>query len=123
MGHASWSKGKELSEETKAKMSESLVKDYASGKRTPPQTGKKNEKSINWVGDKVGYRGIHHWISKELGKPRICNQCDDSELNHRQYHWANISGNYLRELTDWVRLCASCHKKYDLGKIELCHTI
>lgn len=34
-------------------------------------------------------------------------------------HWANISGKYLRDITDWVRLCVSCHKYFDKQK-KLC---
>ena len=33
--------------------------------------------------------------------------------------WANRSGRYLRELTDWVRLCAKCHKAYDREELVL----
>lgn len=42
---------------------------------------------------------------------------EKTNLKHRQYHWANISRSYKRDLSDWVRLCASCHKKSDLAKI------
>lgn len=28
-------------------------------------------------------------------------------------HWASKTYKYKRELTDWVSLCATCHKKYD----------
>lgn len=63
--------------------------------------------------DNVGYRAIHSWIAKEKGKPHYCKHCKRSDLFHRQYHWANKSGLYKRDLSDWLRLCASCHKKYD----------
>lgn len=26
---------------------------------------------------------------------------------------ANKSGEYLRDLSDWLSLCVSCHRKYD----------
>jgi len=26
-------------------------------------------------------------------------------------HWHNISGEYKRDVSDWIRLCAKCHKK------------
>jgi hypothetical protein len=29
------------------------------------------------------------------------------------YHWANISKKYKRDRVDWLRLCGSCHMRYD----------
>lgn len=64
-----------------------------------------------WKED-VGYHALHQWVSYNYGKPRFCEQCKTSE--RRMYHWANISGEYKRDRDDWLRLCVSCHKKYDL---------
>lgn len=69
--------------------------------------------------DKVGYRGIHCWIVKLLGKPDKCSYCLNDKLKHRQYQWANISHQYKRDITDWIRLCVKCHKAYDASKISL----
>lgn len=73
----------------------------------------KGEKMFNWKGEKVSYVGLHQWVARELGKPRCCEDCGNKNLNHRQYHWANISGLYKRELSDWRRLCVKCHSVYD----------
>jgi len=67
----------------------------------------------NWKGDKIGYYGLHNWVRKHLGIPRFCEHCGNRKLRHRQYHWANKSRKYLRKLSDWIRLCAKCHSKYD----------
>ena len=75
--------------------------------------GKKEEQSIRWAGDDVGYRGIHHWVNMRLGKPDTCEHCGKSGLKGRQIHWANISGNYLRDTNDWIRLCIKCHGIFD----------
>jgi hypothetical protein len=77
---------------------------------------KNNEENINWKGNEVSYSGLHKWIQRKLGKPSFCESCRNGKLKNRQYHWANVSGKYLRELADWVRLCVRCHKKYDLLK-------
>lgn len=78
------------------------------------------------VGEKNGmwkenpkYRSMHKWVERKLGKPNYCENCRNGKLRHRQYHWANISGEYLRELTDWIRLCVKCHKALDAGKISI----
>lgn len=60
-----------------------------------------------WKGDKVGYSGIHRWIAKRLGKPTKCAKCNTTDA--KRFEWANISGEYKRDFTDWIRLCAKCH--------------
>ena len=73
-----------------------------------------------WKGDDVGYGALHEWVVRELGKPKECEECGLND-KERVYHWANISRNYKRELTDWIRLCVPCHKLYDLHKLEIHH--
>ena len=57
------------------------------------------------------YVAIHHWVSKEWGKPDYCEHCD--KPTSKRFEWANLSGKYLKDRSDWARLCASCHRKYD----------
>lgn len=71
----------------------------------------KEELSPHWKGDKVGYSGIHYWIQRHLGKPNLCEKCGTTTA--KQFHWANISGEYKRDLKDYKRLCAKCHKIFD----------
>lgn len=35
------------------------------------------------------------------------------EGKKRYFQWANISGEYLRIVSDWKQLCVKCHKKFD----------
>ena len=39
-------------------------------------------------------------------------------LNGHQsrYHWANVSGKYLRDISDWIQLCVKCHKQFDIER-------
>jgi len=69
-----------------------------------------------WKGNKVEYRGLHKWVEKNLGKPLICEHCGKKENNTKMMHWANKSGEYKRDLKDWLRLCVRCHRKFDLIK-------
>lgn len=64
-----------------------------------------------WRGDKVSYDGLHRYIKRHLGTPRECEHCGTTTA--KRYEWANKSGLYLRDFTDWIRLCTSCHRKYD----------
>lgn len=59
------------------------------------------------------YSAIHKWVAKQLGQPLECENCGISGSNPYQFHWANISGDYTRDLSDWARLCARCHWHYD----------
>lgn len=70
------------------------------------------EKAPNWKGSKVGYFGLHYWVNKTLGKPKKCVHCFTENPN-KNYEWANKTGKYLRDITDWLRLCKSCHAKFD----------
>lgn len=69
-----------------------------------------NERNPNWKGDKVGYMALHAWVGRKLGKPSYCTHCFKTE---GKFEWANKSGEYKRDLDDWIRLCKSCHNKYD----------
>ena len=75
----------------------------------------KDEKNPAWKGDDVGYNGLHDWVKGKLGKPLICSNCEFRDQNSRMFHWHNISGLYLRNIEDWIRLCAKCHKRLHKG--------
>lgn len=75
------------------------------------------EKTARWKGDNVGYFALHAWVRRKLGKPKECEFClrTDEETN---LHWANRSRTYKRDIADWISLCVSCHKTYDLEAIK-----
>lgn len=69
--------------------------------------------SYSWKGDRVGYSALHTWVKNKLGKPYLCVICKTTNAN--RFEWANISHTYKRDVSDWIRLCKSCHLKYDKG--------
>jgi len=83
---------------------------HRKGKRGFFQEGEKNHQ---WKGDNVGLEGLHRWVKRHLGTSNTCEHCGRSNLSGRQINWANKSHEYKRNLKDWIRLCVSCHKKYD----------
>lgn len=87
--------------------------------RSPATEFKKvsEEEHPRWKGDKVGYGALHDWARKHLGHPRTCVHCKKTGLTGMKIHWANISGEYKRDLSDWLRLCVKCHSKYDRSRI------
>lgn len=113
-GDVSYWKGKKLSKEHKIKIAKSHM-----GLKQSKKTIQKRVKHIvgnknhEWKNDSVGYVGLHQWVSRCLGKPDTCEHCEKSGLYGRKIHWANKSREYIRNINDWIRLCAKCHKEYD----------
>lgn len=64
-----------------------------------------------FAGTSSQYRGLHHWVVKQLGQPRACVECGTTTAT--RYEWANISGKYLKIVSDWCRLCVTCHRRRD----------
>lgn len=63
------------------------------------------EKHHSWKGDNVGKQGIHQWARNRLKDITHCENCGMK----KRLDCANISENYLRDLSDWVKLCRRCH--------------
>ena len=76
------------------------------GQFTEENTGSSNSK---WLGDNVGYFGLHSWIQRKLGKAIVCEKCGKKD----KCHWANKSRKYKRDVSDFMSLCPQCHKEYD----------
>jgi hypothetical protein len=70
----------------------------------------KGKSHYSWKGEKVGYRGLHYWLRRIKDVPPDCQWC-----NNPKSQWANIDNEYRRNPDDYVALCASCHKLYDLS--------
>lgn len=103
--------GKKQSPELVKKRINGLKRAYATGKRKPIKMLGKNNPL--WKGDEVGYFSLHNWVKRHKGSPEQCEFCFKDGLTGNQIHWANKSGQYLRDLNDWLRLCAKCHYHYD----------
>lgn len=66
-------------------------------------------KNGRWKGDKAGYQSLHNWVWRHKGKPVKCEICGIT----RNLQWANKSGEYKRDLSDWFTLCQKCHTNFD----------
>lgn len=117
-------KGQKMTDEQKRKISESHLRKYENGFIHPltgrPKSpehrkriaeGQVGNKSVLWKGEKTKYPGVHKSLNTIYGKPQYCEMCGTTV--DRMYHWANISGKYLRVREDWKRLCVPCHCKFD----------
>lgn len=65
------------------------------------------------VWQKHWYKHLHYWVTKNLGRPNQCEHCKNIITKPKLIHWANKSGEYKKNLDDWIRLCYLCHVKYD----------
>lgn len=97
--------------ETRLKMS---ITQKRIGNKPPLLYGEDNP---GWKGDQVKYRSLHSWVERRLGKPQLCSNCQTNKS--KRFNWANISHEYKRDLDDWIRLCGSCHIKYDRYGMKL----
>lgn len=59
-------------------------------------------------GYKKTYSAVHKWVARNFGSPKFCENCKKI-IKGKGIHWSNISGFYLRDRSDWKRLCAYCH--------------
>lgn len=103
--------GTKRSEESKRKQSIARMGLRPSLATRVKMSGRIDGMSANWKGDEVGYTGLHMWVVRKLGAPSKCEHCETSSA--KKFEWANKSQQYKRNLEDWIRLCTSCHRKYD----------
>jgi hypothetical protein len=76
--------------------------------------GLKNERSNRWKGDNVTVHTIHQWMVANFGNPTKC-EALDCEGKSEFYDWALKKGKeYKKNKNNFLRLCRSCHRKYDM---------
>jgi len=72
-------------------------------------------------GKNPGYYAVHKWLKKHFGKADICEGEDCSGISNN-YQWClKHNCNYIKDRDCFLKLCVSCHRKYDFteekGKI------
>jgi hypothetical protein len=81
--------------------------------KTGAKPGKRGELSSRWKGESAGVDAQHKRIRAVRGTPQYCVHCGSSDPE-RYYHWAfNNAGDRLN-VWDYLRLCAVCHRVYDV---------
>jgi len=86
---------------------QALGNSYAKG-----HIGPRDNENCMWKGDLATSGAIHKWVVVRFGRPSYCQICE-SRIK-KKYEWANIDHSYKRNTEDWLRLCTSCHRKYDM---------
>lgn len=78
-----------------------------------------------WLGDAVGYHGVHKRLIKQLGSASF-QRCVDCLGWASQWSYdrtdprecASRFGPYSRDPSRYQPRCAACHKAYDVKKIR-----
>lgn len=73
---------------------------------------KSGEESNAWKEDNIGIRAVHMWLDREFGSVSKCEHCGRNDTNI-VYEWACKNKDYRRVREEFMRLCRSCHRKYD----------
>lgn len=79
--------------------------------------GVKKENHFNWKGEDAKYISKHTWIHNNYGKASKCEVCN---MGGKNYEWANISGEYKRDISDYKQMCRSCHRLMDFSRTGMC---
>jgi hypothetical protein len=105
--------GRTLTAEHRAKISDGLrghvVSDVVAANMS--EAAYRRLRIEGWTGEKSKYGPLHTWVRRNFGTPAKCEHC--STTSAPLFDWANVSGQYLRARSDWVRLCRRCHIKFD----------
>ena len=118
-------KGQKMPEEVKKRISQTekgkLVSFKTRKKISQSMLGQTEEKCRNWIGDDVGYCGIHDWLKKNFGNPQECEQCgksgDYNKARRWNIHWAKLRDKlYERKRENFWALCHGCHISYDMNQ-------
>lgn len=74
----------------------------------------------NYKGELASYSAVHHWVKYHFGKANHCVECGLNEIPDgklRYFEWANLSGKYLRQRSDWAQMCVKCHRARDRNMV------
>lgn len=85
-------------------------------KQSEVALAKPTEKHPRWKGDDVGYVAAHLWLIQHYPKSGICESC--GEHRKTQHAFSGATGSWSRNRDDYLELCPSCHKRFDLAKAE-----
>ena len=71
---------------------------------------KRKEKRLKFQ-EKFGfdYAGRHCWVTRNKPKQELCTICHQT----KPLELANISGEYLKDIDDYIWMCHECHSTFD----------
>jgi hypothetical protein len=102
-------KGKSISEEHKLKLSQiKKGKPFSESHKTNLRIALSKYRGRTFKGTPTQYKLLHFWLKGKL--PKIeCEQCHATD----KLQYANRTGFYKKDVSDYIVLCALCHCRYD----------
>lgn len=91
---------------------QTILERYLPERRTAAKRDQRGPANHMWRGDEAGYAALHLRVAAERGQPSECSWCGATD---GRFEWANLSGLY-EDISDYERLCASCHRTYDAAR-------
>lgn len=72
----------------------------------------------------LSYTAVHKRLRRDRGTPSECEHCGTTTA--KKFEWAfagegHERGAYSADLTEYIRLCTSCHLRFDRGKEVMSH--
>jgi len=65
------------------------------------------------------YDNIHKWVLRYFGLATRCESEDCTSEKPKRFEWAlRKECSYARNISNYIQLCPSCHRKYDLTEAE-----
>lgn len=58
--------------------------------------------------------GLHTRLRIIYGKATLCIWDEKHISSKRGYEWANVSGEYTIDIQDYLPMCVSCHRRFDV---------
>lgn len=102
-------KGKHLSNEHREKLSKSKVGiKLSEAHRQSLSDARRKIRKCLFTGTHSEYKTLHHWLKGKLPKLE-CEQCHATD----RLQYANRTGLYKKDISDFVVLCVLCHVRYD----------
>jgi hypothetical protein len=94
---------------TTVKVLQRLMPQHGIDRRPAIPRDQYGEANASWKGNEAGYKAMHLRVVTQRGQPSRCSACDNTV---GRIEWANLTGHY-EEITDYVRMCVPCHRKFD----------
>lgn len=104
-----------MSDEQRKKISDGVKQQHKEGRvRLVGFTDEQRRKAVKkiWRGVNASYVAKHAWVTRKRGSPRKCEYCGTTKA--KKFEWANKHHTYRRNLRDYIRMCTSCHRRYDI---------
>ena len=120
-GHNSRIKGRQRhSAATRSIISKSLTgrKLTSEHRATLVKAARRGPDNHQWKGDDVSNKGLHAWVKRHKERTGVCEHCGKKPKPIYQgttfgTEFANVSGQYRRDVNDYIELCKPCHDKFD----------